>query len=243
MSVPPIINEQTKFHYKFIIVSYVTILLICILAMIPGGAFFSFLIGSPFLLLTFYIGYLAIKMNRIINGIFIILLSIFVAPIFIIFASIFSTGYAALAELDKAVKRTKEISNVQKGNPIVSSNSRVFKSSNNNKTNTSKNKRFSRELHWHAKNGNVDAVKKYLESKGDINIKNDLGETPLHWAASGGNREIVEMLIDEGADINEVSGLGNTPLDLAISFNGLSDNKEVIEFLLKKGARQNRAPF
>ena len=51
------------------------------------------------------------------------------------------------------------------------------------------------------------------------------------------------MLIDEGADINEVSGLGNTPLDLAISFNGLSDNKEVIEFLLKKGARQNRAPF
>ena len=243
MNVPQKINEQKKLHIGFVIASYAAILLICILAMVPVLGMSAWLIGVPVLFLTLFIGSLAIAMKRIVNGIFIILLSIIVAPIFIIIVQIFSTGHAVLAELEEAVERAEENLNVQKGNAIADGNSRAVASLNNNKTDTSKNKRVSEELHWDAKNGNVDAVKKYLESKGDVNIKNHLGETPLHFAASGGNREIVEMLIDAGADINEVSGIGNTPLDLAISMNGLSDNKEVIEFLLKKGARQNRAPF
>ena len=230
------IIKRNKLPIELVFISYTLILLLCIFALFPVYGLFAWLVAIPILLLTFVLGIVAIVKNRIVNGIFIILLSVIGAPIFIIIAPILSTGHEVLANLEKEVNRVQKNLNVKKGKATAGDNSRASKSAKKSKRDTSK-------FHWDAKNGNVDAVKKYLESKGDINIKNHLGETPLHFAAAGGNKEIVELLINGGAAVDEVSDIGNTPLDLAIAMNGLSDNKEVIEFLLKIGARQNKIPF
>jgi len=228
--------KRNKLPIELVLISYTLILILCVFALFPVYGLFAWLVAIPILLLTFVLGIVAIAKDRIVNGIFIILLSVIGAPIFILIASILSTGQEVLAHLEEDVDRVQKNFNVQKGKATAGDNSSASTSAKKNKRDTSK-------FHWDAKNGNVDAVKKYLESKGDINIKNHLGETPLHFAASGGNKEIVELLINGGADFNEVSDIGNTPLDLAIAMNGLSDNKEVIKFLLKTGARQNQIPF
>ena len=42
-----------------------------------------------------------------------------------------------------------------------------------------------------ADDGNIKAVKQYLDDGADVNTKDNLGRTPLLWAALNGHKEIV----------------------------------------------------
>lgn len=81
------------------------------------------------------------------------------------------------------------------------------------------------------------------------------GFTPIILAAQSGRKEIVELLLDYGANVNDKSDDGSTPLhgacasivmaikDGAIEshedVDGIPDEKEVVEFLISKGANVN----
>jgi len=73
-------------------------------------------------------------------------------------------------------------------------------------------------IHVAAKQGNIEAIKKHLDSVKDVNVKSDRGLTALHYAAGAagdGHKEIAELLIARGADVNVKSEFDSTALDYA----------------------------
>ncbi len=105
-------------------------------------------------------------------------------------------------------------------------------------------------IHEAAQDGNIEALKRHLDTGTDVNLKDDSGATPLHEASSfeigDTAAKIVELLIANGADVNAKYEilvnddlLGNsesftyTPLDSAIQF----DNTEIADLLRKHGAK------
>ena len=86
-------------------------------------------------------------------------------------------------------------------------------------------------------NGNIEAVKKHLDSGVDVNAKDAQGMAPLHLAAWRGHKEIAEILIAKGADVStkaNTSG-GETPLHMA----AMEGHKEIAELLIAEGANVN----
>ncbi|KAI6655168.1 Ankyrin repeat domain 40 [Oopsacas minuta] len=66
--------------------------------------------------------------------------------------------------------------------------------------------------------GDLNAVKKVIETGVDINVANKVNKwTPLHWAVSQSNFPLVEYLIGEGADRNMENDKGQTPVQLSTS--------------------------
>jgi ankyrin repeat protein len=61
-----------------------------------------------------------------------------------------------------------------------------------------------------------------------------VGRTPLHDAAGNGNDQTVGLLIAAGADVNAKTSKGIT----ALSLTKEKGHKEVVEFLLKHGAKE-----
>jgi ankyrin repeat protein len=84
--------------------------------------------------------------------------------------------------------------------------------------------------------GNIAAVKEYLDFGGNVNVKDEPGNTLLHWAVNedfqGSHREMVELLIANGADVNAVDNIQVTPLHMA-------SNKGTAAILISKGANVN----
>lgn len=82
--------------------------------------------------------------------------------------------------------------------------------------------------------GNLDEVKRLIESKSDINCVDFAGISPLHEAALEGYYEIAKLLIDNGANINVQSGQmdKDTPLIDAVS----NLHYDVVKLLLENGA-------
>ena len=70
----------------------------------------------------------------------------------------------------------------------------------------------SKDLWSAARNGDVEAIEKHLESV-NVNAKDRLGATALSWAAGLGRIDAVKFLIKKGADVNARNGNGDTPLD------------------------------
>ncbi|MFP3021457.1 MAG: ankyrin repeat domain-containing protein, partial [Wolbachia sp.] len=66
-------------------------------------------------------------------------------------------------------------------------------------------------LHLAAEQGNLNAVKYFVEKGGDISAQDEMGYTPLHLAAKQGNLDIIKYLVEKGADINVKSKSGRTP--------------------------------
>ncbi len=96
-----------------------------------------------------------------------------------------------------------------------------------------------------AKEGDIEAVKKYLDKGAEINVmarangqkfERWSGEfNSLHTATQSNNDELVKLLIAKGADVNALGERGSTALSYAVS-NG---NVGLAEFLLSKGANVN----
>ncbi|XP_067934470.1 inactive serine/threonine-protein kinase TEX14-like [Watersipora subatra] len=72
-----------------------------------------------------------------------------------------------------------------------------------------------------AKTGNKKILKKLLESGRitEVDVKNELGQTPLFFACAEGNEDCVKFLLEKGANANETTAKGRTPLHAAC-FNG-----------------------
>ena len=92
-------------------------------------------------------------------------------------------------------------------------------------------------IHKAAANGNIEAVKQYLDGGADVNAKDGGGWTPLHHAAEAGHKEIAELLIANGADVNakDKDRSGSTPLSKAV----IEGHNEIVELLIAKGADVN----
>ncbi len=76
-------------------------------------------------------------------------------------------------------------------------------------------------------NGNIAKI--LIKSGANINIKNDIGDSPLIWAASNGKPEIVKLLLShQDIDVNVKNDLGTSPLIFAVK----TDKPEIVKLLL-----------
>ena len=89
-------------------------------------------------------------------------------------------------------------------------------------------------LHEVARNGvsDRDVIRFLVASGGDINNRDENGDTPLHLAVRQGERVVAKHLIDQGADVNSVNQAGDAPLDLAIR----RDDSDIMQILQRNGA-------
>lgn len=70
-----------------------------------------------------------------------------------------------------------------------------------------------------------------IDDKMNIDIQNNLGQTPLHLAAmKKNNKKIIVSLLDSGADVNKLDKEGKTPLDYALLTNDDKMVEELIEY-------------
>ncbi|BES91893.1 Ankyrin repeat [Nesidiocoris tenuis] len=87
-------------------------------------------------------------------------------------------------------------------------------------------------LVWGIKNGDLDFVKSFVESK-EIDINKEIdGRPPLHYAADYGQRDVIEYLLSKGADINAKDKHGISAV-LAAIWEG---HTTCVRVLLDKGA-------
>jgi ankyrin repeat protein len=144
-----------------------------------------------------------------------------------------------------------EFSTEQEGKQLAE----ITQSLINNEANVNAKDKFKRTpLHNSAMSLNVDIVQCLLKSKKiKVNVKDKKGQTPLHVLADtnfSSNKsllqqrlleltcvEIATCLLEHGAQINAKDKAGNTPLYLAVK----NSNLGLVTFLLKNGARDNRA--
>lgn len=92
-------------------------------------------------------------------------------------------------------------------------------------------------LHEPAARGDLAAVKKVVEKKGNVDKRDIAGQTPLMYAAEGGSLEVVKYLVDQGADVNAMSG--NKGRGTALIYATAANRVEIVKYLLEKGANVN----
>ena len=85
-----------------------------------------------------------------------------------------------------------------------------------------------------ATEGDMEAVKQFIDEGADVNVKNKVGSTPLLYAAV--HKEIIELLIAKGADVNAKNNKGITPLDVAI----MRKHSETADLLRKHGGKTKK---
>ncbi len=90
-------------------------------------------------------------------------------------------------------------------------------------------------LHRAVKKSDIEAVKKYLEKGGNINIKSIFGHTALLIASKCASQEMLSFLIEQGANVNATLDCLESPLHWAVA----SRDPFRVELLIKNGARVN----
>ena len=92
-------------------------------------------------------------------------------------------------------------------------------------------------IHEAAGSGDLERVKQYIASGGDLNQKEPSGgNTALRLAALLGHAEVAVALIDAGAEVDIPDNDGTTALSTAAFFC----HEEIVQALLAKGADVNR---
>jgi ankyrin repeat protein len=94
------------------------------------------------------------------------------------------------------------------------------------------------ELLKGAKTGNLALVQYAIESKADLESKNEEGETALILASWYGSPAIVDLLLKKGANINSQDKLGYTAIAKASSL-GIGRHFEIVESLISNCANLN----
>lgn len=83
-----------------------------------------------------------------------------------------------------------------------------------------------------AKDGNIKAINRYLDTGTDVNERTTEGKRALAIAASEGHADAVRLLIDRGADVDAVDSYNTTALIVAAT----SGHAEIVDLLLTNGA-------
>ena len=83
-----------------------------------------------------------------------------------------------------------------------------------------------------AKDGNIKAINRYLDTGSDVNERTTEGKRALAIAASEGHTDAVRLLIDRGADVDAVDSYNTTALIVAAT----SGHDEVVDLLLANNA-------
>lgn len=88
-------------------------------------------------------------------------------------------------------------------------------------------------FHEAALQGDLEAIRQYIEMGSDLNEKDAVGgSSPLIVAATFGRADVAKALIDAGADVDQQNNDGSTALHSAALFC----HTEIVEALLDKGA-------
>jgi hypothetical protein len=82
---------------KLILASWLMIGVTCLVALIPGVGFLTWIIAFPVLLVTFILGILTLTKGRTMQGVMILLTSLIAAPVFLVVAPIVTTAGAVAA--------------------------------------------------------------------------------------------------------------------------------------------------
>jgi len=90
-------------------------------------------------------------------------------------------------------------------------------------------------IQFSAYQGDLAAVKSFVEQGVSVNVKDTKDFIPLHHAVVGGHRNVVEFLIAKGADVDAKDRYGWTPLAIA-TWEG---HTALAEILIKAGAQVN----
>ncbi len=83
------------------------------------------------------------------------------------------------------------------------------------------------------RDGDVKAIRNWIEKEADLNARDDRGNTPLHLAALNLDVDIVASLIRAGANPNVANNWGDTPLIYSAS------SLEKVQLLVQHGADIN----
>lgn len=117
---PAVGQAQVQSPQKAILAGWLMIGVTCLVALIPGIGFLTWLIAAPILLVTFILGIVALNKGSTTQGIMILLASLIAAPLFLVVAPIVTTALAvgggAAAAATSAVKETEgsDIETVEK---------------------------------------------------------------------------------------------------------------------------------
>ncbi|GJJ70108.1 uncharacterized protein EMPS_02457 [Entomortierella parvispora] len=81
-----------------------------------------------------------------------------------------------------------------------------------------------------ASDGDLEAVKKFIEEKGvSVDAQDEFGYSALHAAASYGHKDLIQYLLEKGADVNIQDPEGDSPLFVC-------ETVDIAEMLVKAGA-------
>ncbi|KFK35100.1 hypothetical protein AALP_AA5G235500 [Arabis alpina] len=94
-------------------------------------------------------------------------------------------------------------------------------------------------LMYLANEGDIDGIKKMLDSGTNVDYRDIDGRTALHVAACQGRTDVVELLLSRGAKVVSMDRWGSTPLADAVYYK----NHDVIKLLEKYGAKPPIAPM
>lgn len=89
-----------------------------------------------------------------------------------------------------------------------------------------------RQLYQAIKENDFIKIKKLIQNKIDLNLKDTEGFTSVFWAIEFNLKEAVKLLIDNKADLNIKSNLGDTPLIYSY-YNG---KRDIIKLLIDSDA-------
>ena len=84
-------------------------------------------------------------------------------------------------------------------------------------------------------------VIKVLIEKADLNMKDDLVNSPIHLAVTTKKDEIFDLLLEKNADVNLGGQSGKTKNQTALYAAVLKDREDFVQKLLEKGANPNIA--
>ena len=87
-------------------------------------------------------------------------------------------------------------------------------------------------LHLAAYSNSVEVARLLIQSGGDVNLQNGVGDTPLHVAARYNAWETADLLISCGAELHISNHAAQTPLYIAIG-SGNSNLAELLRLTAK----------
>jgi ankyrin repeat protein len=89
--------------------------------------------------------------------------------------------------------------------------------------------------------GKKGVIELLLESGADVNALLQVGDygSALAAAAYRGKNRVIELLLESGADVNALLQAGDYGSALGAAMAGDTDNEEVVQFLIKSGARHS----